>query len=89
MQVQTESGLETIQGRYLLACDGAKSVIRRATGVAFDGFSWEEKFLTLSTLAPMEQRLPVGHVNYMADPEEWRVLLRAPTAWRVVVPARE
>lgn len=89
VQVQTEAGAETIHGRYLLACDGANSVIRKATGVEFDGFTWEEKFLTLSTLAPMEQRLPVCHVNYMADPEEWLVLLRAPTAWRVLVPARE
>lgn len=86
---ETPHGAETIRGRYLLACDGANSVIRRATGVAFDGFTWEEKFLTLSTLAPMEQRLPVCNVNYMADPEEWLVLLRAPTAWRVLVPARE
>ena len=89
VQVQTQSGSETITGDYLLACDGANSVIRKATGVEFDGFTWEEKFLTLSTQAPMEQRLSVCHVNYMADPVEWLVLLRAPTAWRVLVPARE
>ena len=81
VRVETAQGEETVSGRYLLACDGANSVIRKATGVEFDGFTWEEKFLTLSTQAPMEQRLSVCHVNYMADPEEWLVLLRAPTAW--------
>ena len=80
-------GGAALTGRYLVACDGANSVIRKATGIEFDGFTWEEKFLTLSTQAPMEQRLDVCHVNYMADPDEWLVLLRAPTAWRVLVPA--
>ena len=88
VQVEGPDGPETIEGQYLLACDGAGSVIRKATGVEFDGFTWEEKFLTLSTLEPMERHLPVCHVNYMADPKEWLVLLRAPTAWRVLVPAR-
>jgi 3-(3-hydroxy-phenyl)propionate hydroxylase len=44
----------------------------------------------LSTVAPVEQTLgDICNVNYMADPEEWLVLLRAPTAWRVLVPATE
>jgi 3-(3-hydroxy-phenyl)propionate hydroxylase len=81
-------GPSTYRARYVIACDGANSVIRKALGVEFDGFTYEEKFLCLSTLAPIEQRLPeVCNVNYMSDPTEWLVLLRAPSAWRVLVPA--
>ena len=82
-------GPTEVRGRYLLACDGANSAVRKATGVEFDGFTWAEKFLTISTELPLEQRLPICNVNYVADPEEWFVLLRAPTAWRVLVPASE
>ncbi len=84
----TPSGPETFRARYVIACDGAGSIVRKRLGIEFDGFTYEEKFLTLSTLLPMEDRLPgISYVNYMSDPEEWLVLLRAPTAWRVLVPA--
>jgi len=76
--------------RYLIGCDGANSIVRKWMGVAFDGFTYEEKFLCLSTQQPVERGLgDICNVNYMADPEEWLVLLRAPTAWRVLVPAAE
>jgi 3-(3-hydroxy-phenyl)propionate hydroxylase len=86
---ETPGGPAAVTGRYLLSCDGAASAIRKATGVEFDGFTWEEKFLTLSTLAPLETRLDICNVNYMADPADWMVVLRAPTAWRVLVPGKE
>lgn len=85
---ETDTGPETYRGRYAIACDGASSVLRRVLGIGFDGFTYEEKFLCLSTTARIEDRLPgICNVNYMADPAEWLVLLRAPTAWRVLVPA--
>ncbi len=88
VHVATDAGDIDLRARYVIACDGANSVLRRALGVAFDGFTYEEKFLCLSTEAPLERDLPgICNVNYMADPDEWLVLLRAPTAWRVLVPA--
>jgi 3-(3-hydroxy-phenyl)propionate hydroxylase len=90
VHLETPAAIEHVRARYLVGCDGANSVIRKWMGVAFDGFTWEEKFLTLSTQEPVERELgDICHVNYMADPEEWMVLLRAPSAWRVLVPATE
>jgi 3-(3-hydroxy-phenyl)propionate hydroxylase len=90
VDLETPTAIEHVRGRYLIACDGANSIIRKWMGVAFDGFTWEEKFLTLTTQEPIEQGLgSITNVNYMADPEEWLVLLRAPGAWRVLVPATE
>ena len=89
VSIETPTAVEPVRAKYLIACDGANSVIRKWTGIEFDGFTYEEKFLCLSTLAPVEQTLgDVCNVNYMADPEEWLVLLRAPSAWRVLVPAK-
>ena len=90
VEAETPDGPCTYNARYVIACDGAGSVLRKTLGIGFDGFTYEEKFLCLSTLAPMQERLPeVCNVNYMADPTEWLVLLRAPSAWRVLVPAAE
>ncbi len=85
---ETPDGVRMYRGRFVVACDGAGSVVRKGLGIGFDGFTYEEKFLCLSTVAPMHDYLPeVCNVNYMSDPTEWLVLLRAPSAWRVLVPA--
>jgi 3-(3-hydroxy-phenyl)propionate hydroxylase len=90
VQAETPDGVRDYEARYVIACDGAGSVLRKALGIGFEGFTYEEKFLCLSTLTAMEDRLPdICNVNYMADPTEWLVLLRAPSAWRVLVPAPE
>ena len=88
VHIETPQAIETVRARYLLACDGANSVLRKWTGIEFDGFTYEEKFLCLSTVDPVDRRLgDVGLINYMSDPAEWMVLLRAPSAWRVLVAA--
>ncbi len=93
VQIEGPTKIERARGRFLIGCDGANSIVRKWMGVAFDGFTYEEKFLCLSTTVPVEDHLrntawgDICNVNYMADPEEWLVLLRAPSAWRVLVPA--
>jgi 3-(3-hydroxy-phenyl)propionate hydroxylase len=58
--------------------------------VEFDGFTYPEKFLTISTKWPIEESFrDLSYVNYISDPEEWVVLLRVPEMWRVLVPADE
>lgn len=72
---------------YVVGADGANSMVRKWLGVEFEGFTYPESFLTLSTAFPIEQHLPwVSDVNYVADPPEWSVLLRVPGLWRVLVP---
>ncbi|MBI2725378.1 MAG: FAD-dependent monooxygenase [Polaromonas sp.] len=77
-------------GDYLIAADGASSLVRKWLGVKFEGFTYPEKFLTLSTEWPLEKHFDkLPYVSYVADPTEWCVLLRVPTLWRVLVPAAE
>jgi 3-(3-hydroxy-phenyl)propionate hydroxylase len=73
---------------WLIGADGANSIVRKWLGVEFDGFTYPEKFLCLTTDTELEAFLPnLAHVNYVSDPEEWLVLLRVPKLWRVLVPA--
>ena len=45
IEVETPEGPYAFEARYLLACDGARSPTRSRMGLAFEGESFEEKFL--------------------------------------------
>jgi 3-(3-hydroxy-phenyl)propionate hydroxylase len=63
--------------------------VRQCSGIAFDGFTYPDRFLVVSTDFEFADHLPrLSHVNYVSDPEEWCVLLRVPTLWRVLFPTR-
>lgn len=88
--VETPTAMERYRAKYLIGCDGANSIVRKWLGIEFDGFTYPEKFLTLSTQFPIESVITdLAHVNYIADPDEWVVLLRVSDFWRVLVPASE
>jgi 3-(3-hydroxy-phenyl)propionate hydroxylase len=83
----TIEGGERIDGRYLVGAEGARSVVRESLGIAFEGFTWPERFLVVSTPFPFEEHFrDLTLVNYVADPEEWFFLLKVPGMWRVMFP---
>ncbi len=82
--------IETWRADYMIGADGANSIVRKWLDIPFEGFTYPEKFLTLSTEYPLERDIPnLAGVNYVADPEEWCVLLKVPSFWRVLVPASD
>jgi 3-(3-hydroxy-phenyl)propionate hydroxylase len=86
----TPEGPVTVPGRYVVACDGARSAVRRSLAMEFEGFTYPELFVIASTDFRFEDTLTdIAYVNYIADPNEWLVLLRVPGLWRVLVPAPE
>lgn len=75
------------RGCYLIGADGAWSTVRSQLGVEFEGYTYPERFLVVSTDFEYADHLPdLSYVNYVSDPEEWCVLLRVPTLWRVLFP---
>lgn len=90
--VHVERALEVVQYRakYVIAADGANSLVRKLLQVQFTGFTYPEKFLTLSTRYAVDQHFDkLAYVSYMADAAQWCVLLRVPEFWRVLVPVAE
>lgn len=78
---------ETFRGRYLIGADGARSVVRKAIGANFEGMTIPEIFLSLSTRFPYHEAIPdLSEIAYVSDPQEWLVLLRTPSLWRVLLP---
>jgi 3-(3-hydroxy-phenyl)propionate hydroxylase len=87
---ETPDGGRQFRADYLIAADGANSVIRKQLGVEYSGFTYPEKFLTLSTRVEIDDHFQgLCYVNYVSDPYEWYVLLRVPSSWRVLVPVAQ
>jgi len=79
--------VERIRCDWLIGTDGANSLVRKWLGIEFDGFTYPEKFLCLTTKTELADHLSnLALVNYVSDPQEWLVLLRVPSLWRVLVP---
>jgi len=75
------------RGRYVIGADGANSVVRKSTGIRLEGTTIPELFLTMSTDYRFEDAIPnLANIAYITDPDEWVVLLRTPTLWRIMVP---
>ena len=71
--------LETETARWLIGADGARSETRNALGIEFEGFTWPERFLVVSTPFDFHGVIDdLVRVNYVADPQRWHFLLQIP-----------
>ena len=78
---------ERIAGSHLVGCDGTGSRVRQCLGVAYEGYTYPERFFSISTPFDFQARIPgLAYVSYFADPDEWCFLLRVPEFWRVMFP---
>jgi 2-polyprenyl-6-methoxyphenol hydroxylase-like FAD-dependent oxidoreductase len=77
---------------YLVGADGARSTVRKAIGVEFEGFTYPERFMIIGT--PYDFAVDgYAYRNYISDPEEWYNLFKIswqgpPGVYRLVVPLR-
>jgi 3-(3-hydroxy-phenyl)propionate hydroxylase len=89
VEVARGDATEWRSGRWLIGADGARSEVRQALGIEFEGFTWPERFLVLSTPFDFKAVIPgLVSVSYVADPECWHFLLQIPGLWRVMFPVR-
>ena len=89
--IATGQGREIAAGRYLIGADGGRSTVRKALGVEFDGYTFPERFLVLTTPVDFSAEIGAGFRNYFSDPDEWANLFKVAGEdggglWRVVFP---
>jgi 3-(3-hydroxy-phenyl)propionate hydroxylase len=77
--------------RWVVGTDGAHSCVRKKAGVAFEGFTWPEKFLVTNVDYPIEE-FGYSGTAYVADPDRWAVVLKLAdphlnNLWRIAMPA--
>lgn len=94
IEADTEDGPIVIEGVYLVGSDGGRSTIRRLADIAFEGFTWPERFLKIDTMFDFQSLRPeLSNRNYFADPNQWLNLFKArgpggEGMWRAVSPTR-
>ena len=87
--VRLASG-ETISADAVIGADGAASAVRKSLRLTFDGMTYEDRYLVVSTPFEMADHLDdLAYVNYISDPDEWLVLLRTVDLWRALFPVGE
>ena len=85
--LQRDGHTERRTGRWLVGADGAGSNVRRSLGIEFEGFTWPERFLVVSTPFDFYKVIPdLVSVTYIADPIRWHFLLQIPGLCRVMFP---
>jgi 3-(3-hydroxy-phenyl)propionate hydroxylase len=83
--VNAPDGHRSLRASFVIGADGHHSAVRNALGIEFEGFTWPEAFLVLSTPHDFEAD-GFTRAAYVADPDEWLVMFKLPTMWRLAFP---
>ncbi len=77
----------TFSGAWLIGADGASSAVRESLGIGFEGMTYPDRYIVVTTTFDLLEALPdLAYVNYLSDPREFVVLLRLPEVWRALFP---
>jgi 3-(3-hydroxy-phenyl)propionate hydroxylase len=83
-----------LEADYVIGADGGRSTVRKALEIEFEGYTWPERFLVITTKFDFQAALGCCLRTYMADPEEWTNLFKVAGddlkgRWRAVFNTRE
>ena len=75
-QVMVTAGERHFTADYVIGCDGGRSTVRKQIDIEFEGYTWPERFLVITTQFDFQAALGCCLRNYMAGPEEWTNLFK-------------
>lgn len=94
--VRTEDagGAHEYVADYVIGCDGGRSTVRKALDIEFEGYTWPERFLVITTTFDFQSAIGCSIRNYMAGPDEWTNLFKVAGddlkgRWRAVFNTRQ
>ena len=91
VDVRGAAGIKSHTGVYLIGADGGRSIVRKQSDIAFDGFTWPERFIVLTTPFDFEAERGYCYRSYFAEPGAWCNCFKVsadgpPGLWRTVFP---
>ncbi len=94
LTVETAAGNSKFSGAFLVGADGGRSTVRKSQGIEFEGYTWPERFMVITTPFDFESERGYCFRNYFSDPDEWANLFKVAGddgkgLWRVVFPTRD
>ena len=89
--VRDARGTAQHTGGYLIGADGGRSTVRKECGVEFEGFTWPERFIVLTTPYDFKAQRGLCYRSYFADVGAWCNCFKVsadgpPGLWRTVYP---
>jgi 3-(3-hydroxy-phenyl)propionate hydroxylase len=92
LDVRGPQGARSHAGSYLIGADGGRSIVRKQCEIPFEGFTWPERFIVLTTPYDFEAERGYCYRSYFADPGAWCNCFKVsadgpPGLWRTVFPA--
>jgi len=90
VEATSAEGEEHLRASFVIGADGGRSVVRKSLQIGFEGFTYPERFLVITTRHDYEPQ-GFAYSNYIADPEEWCAMFKVPgdstsALWRVAFP---
>jgi 3-(3-hydroxy-phenyl)propionate hydroxylase len=91
VDVRGPTAVQNHVGAYLIGADGGRSTVRKRSEIAFDGFTWPERFIVLTTPFDFEAERGYSYRSYFAEPGAWCNCFKVsaegpPGLWRTVFP---
>ena len=91
LNVRGPGGEAVHRGAWVVGADGGRSTVRKQARIAFEGFTWAERFLVLTTPFDFNAHRGYCYRSYFADPDEWCNCFKVsadgpPGLWRTVFP---
>ena len=81
---------EEIRALFAVSAEGARSIIRKSSGIEFEGYTYPERVLTAAVEYDFDKHRGYSYRNYLSDPEQWSNLFKwtQPERWRVHFPTK-
>jgi len=93
LTTEQDGEIGQITADYVIGSDGGKSTIRKLLNIEFEGYTWPERFIVLTSIHDFEKSMGCCYRNYFAGSNEWANLFKVTGddykgRWRAVFPAR-
>ena len=86
VHARNSGGEVSLRARYLVGADGARSAVRQALGIGFEGASYPHKILRVMTTDDLGAVLPgIAPVTYLFNAPRSISFLRMPDCWRIIL----
>jgi 2-polyprenyl-6-methoxyphenol hydroxylase-like FAD-dependent oxidoreductase len=89
-EVEIDKDEKHLRARYVVGCDGSRSVVRKSVDLPFEGVTYPETTLLATTTFPFEEHLEgLSNVTYCWKDGGQFSLLKVPGRWRASIYPRE
>jgi 2-polyprenyl-6-methoxyphenol hydroxylase-like FAD-dependent oxidoreductase len=84
VSAETDEGTRELSAPWLVGADGARSGVRQALGLGFDGITWPDRFVAVNLYYDFEAH-GFARANFVVDPDDWAIIpiLGRDGLWRV------